>query len=179
MFCRITEDRLNGPGSLAERLRALPAHTPPPDGWDRLSRRLDARRHRLAMAGGGFALAASLLVAVGLVGLRPEPAPVAPAVTARSAAPEASTALAQLIARSQRLERELASARPQAVVWGSQRETRAALIEQRLRLVDAQLNFADPDSAERLWRDRVRLMNALVDLHRSEAPALHYASYQY
>lgn len=178
MFCRVSEDHLSGPGSLGERLRALPAHAPPPDGWSRLSRRLDARRGRSAIVGGSLALAASLLVAVGLVGLRPEPAPGVMAPV-RSATPAAAPQLAQLISRSQRLEHELAAARPQAVVWSSGRETRAAMIEQRLRRIDAQLNFADASSAERLWRDRVRLMNALVELHRSEAPALHYASYQY
>jgi hypothetical protein len=44
--------------------------------------------------------------------------------------------------------------------------------------VDARLNYGGSDSAE-LWRDRVRLMKALVELHQPEAPALQYASYQY
>jgi hypothetical protein len=65
------------------------------------------------------------------------------------------------------------------VVWNSGRETRVAAIEQRLRLIDAQLNYADSDSAETLWRDRVRLMNALVELHKPQEPGLMYASYQY
>ena len=174
MFCRISEDHLNGPGSLAERLRALPAYTPPSGGWMRLDARLAARRRRYAMAGGGFALAASVLVAVGLVGLRPD----------RTSSPDAaarapSAQVAQLISRSQTLERELAYARPQTVVWSSGREARAAALEQKVRVIDAQLNYAHSDSAERLWRDRVRVMNALVELHQPQAPALQYASYQY
>jgi len=56
---------------------------------------------------------------------------------------------------------------------------RAALLEQRLRVIDAQLNVAEPGSAEPLWRERVRTMNALVELHEPQAPALQYASYQY
>jgi hypothetical protein len=65
-------------------------------------------------------------------------------------------------------------------VWGSGRDARAALIEQQLRFIDAQLTVADdPGSAERLWRQRVAAMDALVNLHRNEAPALQYASYQY
>ena len=62
MFCRISEDHLSGPGSLGERLRALPSFTPPPGGWARLQARRHAARRRFAMAGGGLALAASLLV---------------------------------------------------------------------------------------------------------------------
>lgn len=170
MFCRISEDGLT-PGGLPARLRALPAFAPPPGGWLDLQRRLRARRRRFAMAGGGFALAASLLVAVGLVGVRPDAPP--------AAIPAASKEVAQLISRSQNLERQLSSARPQVAVWSSGRDARASMIEQRVRMIDAQLNVADPESAARLWRDRVRLMNALVELHQPEEPALQYASYQY
>ena len=165
---------------LQERLRALPAYTPPPGGWYRMDARLNARRRNYAIAGGGFALAASVLVAVGLVGLRPEVAPPAPGTTTVVvAAPAASPAVQELIARSQALERELSAARPQVAVWNTSRDTRAALLEQELRRVDSQINFADPQSAEQLWRYRVKLMNALVELHEPEAPALQYASYQY
>jgi len=177
MFCRISEDHLNGPGSLAERLRALPAFAPPPGGWERLNRRRHAQRRRYVAAGGGLALAASLLVAIGLVGLKPDRAPALGGGLA--ATPAAKREVAQLISRSQNLERELSSARPQVAVWNSGQDARATLLEQRLRLIDAQLNVARPDSAERLWRERVRVMNALVDLHQTEAPALQYASYQY
>ena len=172
---------------LPERLRALPAYTPPPGGWRRLDERLNARRRNYAVAGGGFALAASVLVAVGLVGLRPDPAPqgapgsrgalVASAEPAR--APETSPAVAQLIGRSQALERQLASARTQVAVWNTGRDNRALWLETELRRVDARLAFAEPKDAEALWDRRVQLMNALVNLHETEAPALQYASYQY
>lgn len=181
MFCRISEDHLSGPGSLAERLRALPSFTPPPGGWTRLERhRAAQRRRRYAAAGGGLALAASVLVAVGLVGLRPDPQPTFGGGFAGPAArPAAQREVAQLISRSQNLERQLQSARPQVAVWSSNRDARAALLEQRLRVIDAQLNVAEPGSAEPLWRERVRTMNALVELHEPQAPALQYASYQY
>ena len=175
------------PGPLPERLRALPALAPPPGGWRQMDQRLNARRRNYAIAGGGFALAASVLVAVGLVGLRPEPAPqVAPGASAIVAAaepqrraPELSPALAQLIGRSQALERELAHVRPQVAVWNTGRDNRAMLLETELRRVDGQLAFAESQDAEALWRRRVMLMNALVELHEAEAPALQYASYQY
>jgi hypothetical protein len=178
---------MSNPSPLPERLRALPAFTPPPGGWNALSQRLSARRRNFALAGGGFALAASVLAAVGLVGLRPDVVPPAvnPAgneaateVAVRSA-PPASPAVAQLIGRSQQLERQLAYVRPQVAVWNTSRDNRALLIETELRRVDAQLNFAEPPDAEGLWRRRVGLMNALVELHEAEAPAMQYASYQY
>ncbi|MGQ0586008.1 MAG: hypothetical protein ACT4PK_02255 [Gammaproteobacteria bacterium] len=182
MFNRINEDRLN-PDPLPARLRALPAFTPPAGGWARLDARLSARRRNYAMAGGGFALAASVLVGVGLVGLRPESAPPpasqATVVATAPAAPRVSPAVTQLIQRSQALERELAAVRTQVAMWDTNRDTRAGLLEQELRRVDAQINFADTESAEQLWRYRVKLMNALVELHEPEAPALQYASYQY
>ena len=181
MFCRISEDNLNDPGSLPARLRALPAYAPPSSGWSDLASRMAAKRRRFYAVSTGFALAASVAVAVSVALIRP--APLAPAASepAGFAARTASTEVAQLIDRSQALERELATARPQVVVWTSGREARATAIEQRLRMIDAQLNYADSDSAETLWRDRVKLMNALVDLHKpqAQAPGLMYASYQY
>lgn len=174
MYCRISEIHVNlsDPGSLPARLRALPALAPPAGGWRRMQARLASRRRRLAVAASGFALAASVVVAASVALLRPA-AP--PAGGDAAAQPE----VARLIARSQTLERELASARPQVAVWTSGRETTAAALEQRVRLIDAQLNYAGPESAARLWRDRVKVMNALVQLHEDEGPAPQYASYQY
>ena len=182
MFYRISEAHLSGPNSLGERLRALPSFTPPPGGWARLERRRAVdRRRRYAAAGGGLALAASVLVAIGLVGLKPDPAPSFGGgfAATSSGSPAAQREVAQLISRSQNLERELQTARPQVAVWSSSREARATMLEQRLRVIDAQLNVADSEAAQRLWRDRVKLMNALVELHQPQEPALQYASYQY
>lgn len=169
-FHRISEDRLNE--LLPRRLQGLDSFVPPAGGWSRLDARLTARRRLRLAAGSSLALAASVFVAIGLAGLRPDLVAPRP-----GAAPNPE--VAHLITRSQALERELSSARPQAAVWTSGRETRAAVLEQRLRLVDQQLNFADGSDAERLWRDRVSLMNALVELHEPQAPALQYASYEY
>jgi hypothetical protein len=169
--------------SLPERLRALPRFTPPAGGWSAMNARLAARRRNYAVAGGGFALAASILVAVGLVAIRPDAVPPAqqPDKTVVVMASEVAPELRQLISRSQALERELSSLRPQVAVWNTGRDSRAMLLETELRRVDAQLNFAEPGAAEALWRRRVQLMHALVRLHdtETEAPALQYASYQY
>jgi hypothetical protein len=185
MFCRISES-MSHPNPLPERLRALSRFSPPAGGWAEMNRRLHARRRNYAIAGGGFALAASVLVGVGLVSLRPDagvPAAAPGAVASRAAPRPMSPALAQLISRSQTLERELSSLRPQVAVWDTDRDTRALLLETELRRVDEQLNFPESSekASEQLWRRRVRLMNALVELHETgnEAPALQYASYQY
>jgi capsule polysaccharide export protein KpsE/RkpR len=174
---------MNHSNPLPERLRALPAYTPPAGGLAELNRRLHARRRNFAVAGGGFALAASVLVAVGLVGMRPDTvAPIgAPVQTQVASTPvrQVSPAVAQLISRSQALERQLAYVRPQVAVWNTGRDTRAMFLETELRRVDQELNFAEAADAEALWSRRVQLMHALVDLHDNEAPALQYASYQY
>lgn len=185
MYCRISEDSMNhsDPASLPSRLRALPGYTPPPGGWSRLSRRLDARRRRFVAAGAGLALAASLLAAVGLVLVQPQsPGPAAPqggARTMTAAATPSGRDVAELIRASQRLEQRLARARPQVAVWDTPRVRTVESLESNLRLVDAQIAYADGRDTERLWRERVELMDALVTTHESQAPALHYASYQY
>lgn len=168
--------------NLPQRLRALPNFDPPAGGWQQLSARMDARRRRWLAGTGGLALAASVLVAVGLVGLRPVTDPPAPApISVATHTAPAAVQVAQLINRSQRLESQLLRARPQVAVWDSGRARRAALLERELSLVDARLGYsgADPAEVEKLWSTRVALMNALLKLHQNEAPALQYASYQY
>lgn len=167
--------------NLPERLRALPAYDPPAGGWQRLSANLDVRRRRWVTAGGGLALAASVLVAVGLGALRPLTETVEPPRASQQATLTAPAELAQLIGRSQRLETQLRQARPQVAVWGSGRARQAEMLERELSLVDAHLSYAAANPAElrQLWRTRVQLMNALLALHQNEAPALQYASYQY
>jgi len=175
----ISSNELN---SLPARLRGLRDFDPPAGGWQRLQRRTRMRRVQ-AWAGGGLALAASVLLGVGLslgIGVK-QPATVPLIETAQQTASNAD--IHQLISTSQRLEQRLARVRPRVAVWDSTREARADELEQRVMAVDAQLNYyaSDPRSAETLWRNRVELMNALVDLHQPQArePALQYASYQY
>ena len=174
----ISSNELN---SLPARLRALRDFDPPAGGWERLQQRTRARR-RMAYAGGGLALAASLLLGIGLslgVGVR-QPATVPRIEIAQQTASNAD--INRLISTSQQLEQRLARVRPQVVVWDSSRETRAAELEQQLTAVDAQLNYtADRGNAETLWRNRIELMNALVNVHKQQPrePALQYASYQY
>ncbi|MFP5307849.1 MAG: hypothetical protein ACLGI7_18765 [Gammaproteobacteria bacterium] len=144
---------------LADQLRALPAFDPPTDAWPRLQRALSAApaRRRYRRLGAGLALAASVLVAVGVEQARRAPTAVAPG----------DAALQQLMQRSHALEDDLARLRPQVVVWDARYAAVAESIENRLAVVDLQLNYAEPDGAQRLWQDRVALMTRLVETHRA------------
>src|SRR5690606_24421386 len=70
----------SAPGTWGEAFAALPAETPPRDGWQRVSRQLATRRRARLPAWAGLAAAAGLLLALGLwTGLRPlAPTPASP-----------------------------------------------------------------------------------------------------
>jgi len=90
-------------------------------------------------------------------------------------APEAARGsdLATLMAQSQQLERRVARhGTPESVEWGA---SRRALV---YRIADLDRELAplsidpsrDPVRAERLWRERVALMQSLAELDRADAP---------
>ena len=144
--------------TLKEALKALTPFDPPVDGWQRLQRALPAtpqRRNRRLAA--GLALAASVLVAIGAA-LR-LPVPQRPTALDRD--------IAALMLQSRSLEQDLARLRPQVAVWNAGYEAAAQAIEGRLAVVDVQLNHAQPESARRLWRDRVALLDSLVETHQA------------
>jgi hypothetical protein len=143
----------------SEALRPLPDFAPPPGGWLDLQRRRRRQAQRRVALGGGLALAASLLLALGL---RPTP-DVTPAAEPAE--------IAQLIQRSRELEQTLAALRPRARGWNETLASTAALLQDELAVVDLQLNYADAGGATRLWQDRVALMNQLVHTHQSAAAA--------
>lgn len=155
------------PSALGERLRALPEPPPPSAGWAAMQARMDRqarqRRHRFAA---GFAMAASLLVAVALWW------PAIPPGEIIESPPQSE--LARLIGESGALERELAAARPRVVVWDSRREARVEALQRDLTLVDVQLNYVnaghESGQAEALWQRRVALMSQLVNLHEAATP---------
>jgi hypothetical protein len=153
------EDRLQ------ERLRALPTFKPQTDGWPALAQTLRARKqHRVRVA---FALAASVLVSFSAVLLLPKPEPIARSSPARATNPPAPQEVAQLMARSRALENHLAQMRESVPVWDERSAARTAAIEGELSLVDLQLSYAEPRNAQRLWRDRVDLLDKLVRTHQN------------
>jgi hypothetical protein len=87
--------------------------------------------------------------------------------------------LEDIIARSQSLEGAIQAYNPDRRVTDGRTAMVAASLEERLARVDRQLqlvDFADQSvrqqEALRLWRERVGLLNALVDVHATRARAV-------
>lgn len=169
--CRAELDRLD---QRAARLRALPPLLP---ARSRLAdvqagfRRHRLRRRLMAGAIGGLALAATLAVAVvwGPLGNR----------SARELAEQEE--LENIIARSRQLERVIEDYNPDRRVTDGRTAVVTASLEDRLARVDRELqlmNLMDQrvrsQEAIRLWRERVGLLDALVDVHATGARFVRY-----
>jgi hypothetical protein len=158
-------------------LRSLPEISPPDDLWPVIESDLRLQRNRRATvyrAAGGLAVAAAVVLAVGLV-LREPPAgpaaqPVQPVASTATAAPVAARGgseaasparLDALIAMSQRLERRLRHIRTEAGRLPAQAVVYQVELEDLVVQVDEELSRT-PDSMA-LWSQRVDL---LVDLER-------------
>jgi hypothetical protein len=162
------------------RLRELPQFDAPPDTWSRISRRVARPGERIGRAN---RMAVAVAAAVGLLTVMmlvirddgPQTAAVAERESAQAqvdAPPEAP--VAALIAQSQELE-QLLHALPQRPLI-ERVSTAATLdtIEQRIQWLDFQLSYApdgsfDDAQAQRLWRERVELMDSLVKVRYAEA----------
>lgn len=169
-LCRAELDRLD---QRVARLRALPTLAPARNRFAevRALARADRRRRRAVVFSlSGLALAA--IVALAVV-LRPGTAgSPAPALTEQQE-------LEDIIARSQSLEGAIEAYDPDRRVTDGRTAMVAASLEERLARVDRQLqlvDFADQSvrqqEALRLWRERVGLLNALVDVHATRARAV-------
>ena len=165
--CRAELDRLH---QRVARLRALPTLRPARDRFAAVRTQLvaDRRKRQVRWAGlGGLALAAS--VALFMV-VQPGPN------TAGAAEAALSNELLETITRSQQLERALVAIGPENRVLDSRTAVITGRLEDRLQLVDRDLQAAGLMSQEgrlreqlRLWRERVGLLDALVDVHVTRA----------
>ena len=161
--CRAEMDRLD---QRVARLRALPALRPTRDRWPLLAARVreDRRRRRLRTGGlAGLAAAASLALALGLGSARP-------------IAAAGQQEIRQAMARSQALESALSQYDPEARVLDGRTAGIAQELEDRIARVDRELEMAEllgretrDDRLLRLWRERVGLLDALVDVHVTRA----------
>ena len=161
--CQAELDRLH---QRVARLKALPPLRPARDRWPETASRFRAerrrRRGRLAgLAGLATAAALALVVAIG----RPEPA-----------ADPTIEQLSQAMERSQALESALSAYNPQARVLDGRTARMAQELEDRIARVDRQLEAtellrqqAPEDDLLKLWRERVGLLDALVDVHVTRA----------
>lgn len=158
-------------------LRSLPEIVPPDDLWPAIETGLRRRRERRAVlyrSAGGLALAATVVLAVGLVLREPPGGPAVPSLQPDSptAAAQSGNAIGEgetaapdqldaLIAMSQRLEGRLRHIRAEVGGLPAQAVVYQVELEDLVVQVDEELSRA-PDSVA-LWSQRVDL---LVDLER-------------
>jgi len=165
--------------ALREKLRGLPVQSPQGDPWPHIVARAGATAESAAGRRGfpspawPLALAASVLVAVLAAVLWPASQPKAP-VAVELDQPATRTATRELVAESQRLEQLLRSVSHQPRVVNVGTADTIAQLEDRIALLDYGLSLGagtqlDPNDAEALWRQRVELMNSLVQVRAAQA----------
>jgi uncharacterized protein YdcH (DUF465 family) len=148
------------------RLKALPSLRPSRDRWPETAARFRAERLRRRTRQVGFAgLAAAASVALALTVLdRPQPVETNP------------NQITQAMERSQALETALSEYNSEARVLDGRTARIAQELEDRIALLDRRLEMTElsPEQARdqellRLWRERVGLLDALVDVHVTRA----------
>jgi hypothetical protein len=162
--CQAEMERLH---QRVARLKALPPLSPARDRWPGIATRVQAeRRHRRNRHAGlaGLAIAASIALAVG----------VAPLLSPKSSADRDQ--IEQIMARSRALEGALQGYNPEGRVLDGRTAGIAQELEDRIAGVDRELELTDllePRTREpallKLWRERVGLLDALVDVHVTRA----------
>jgi hypothetical protein len=162
--CRAELDRLH---QRVARLKALPSLRPPRDRWGQVADRVQAERRvrRNRSAGlAGLAAAASIALAVALG-----------SITGRGA-PSNTHEIDQAMERSRALESALDRFNPESRVLDGRTARFAQELEDRIARVDRELEMADlleqqarDSQLIRLWRERVGLLDALVDVHVTRA----------
>ena len=161
--CQAALERLH---QRVARLKALPALSPARDQWPRVAARVQAeRRRRRSRIGGiaGLAIAASVAVAL-----------VLPGTSGTSGA--AARQIEQAMERSQVLESALSQYNPEGHIIDGRTAGLAQGLEDRIARVDRELEMAELLEQQtreaqllKLWRERVGLLDALVDVHVTHA----------
>jgi hypothetical protein len=162
--CQLELDRLH---QRVARLKALPSLRPGRDRWPETAARVRAerRRHRNRLIGfSGLAAAASLALAL-----------AGPTVVPSTPKPN-SQELQQVMVRSQALETALSEISPENGVIDGRTAQMAQELEDRIARVDRALEVTElaPEQTTdqdllKLWRERVGLLDALVDVHVTRA----------
>jgi hypothetical protein len=184
--CRLEVDRHR---LIRQILRELPAVEPPADLWrtvavSSVASRPTARFHwasGVAIAA-SFVLGLALMMRIGGDGADPAKAPLetTPAATVSSLVkPGNGVSLAALQTRSQKLEALRAAMPRQPKVERAGTAMTIAELEDRIALVDLRLHAADTlglTEAQRhaLWKERVNLMQSLVQVEYSRLQAPGY-----
>lgn len=148
------------------RLKALPTLRPGRDRWPETRARYNAERRRRRTRTAGLAgLAAAASVALGIaVGDLSRPNEI----TAEQ--------LTQVMERSQVLESALSEFNPEARVLDGRTARIAGELEDRIARLDRELELTELQPQQgtdqdllKLWRERVGLLDALVDVHVTRA----------
>jgi hypothetical protein len=163
-LCRTEFERLH---QRVARLKALPALRPSRERWPAVLNRVRAegRRRRLRTGGlAALAAAASVALALGVSSLRTTEPGLHPAE------------IQQAMTRSQVLESALDRIDPENRMMDGQTAGIAQELEDRIARVDRELEMAELMEQQardvellRLWRERVGLLDALVDVHVTRA----------
>jgi anti-sigma factor RsiW len=162
--CRAEFERLH---QRVARLKALPSLRPARERWSAVLAqvRAERRRRRVRFGGfGGLAAAASVALVVGVGSLGEPESGLTPAE------------IQQAMVRSQALESALDRIDPESRVLDGRTAGIAQELEDRIARLDRELEMAElmerqARDAEllRLWRERVGLLDALVDVHVTRA----------
>ena len=181
MICALTADEH---AALRKGLRSLGDTMPPRAVWERIREQAEAEgllqtpagpRRRTWFIGAGVAAAAPL-AAVMLPGLLNPPAetfPVVPSELPTNTMATPLTTLQTLMVQSRQLETNLRSLPDEPSVMRAGTMATISNLEDRIAAIDYQLN--DPavqmslEDRELFWRERVRLMNSLLQLRYAQA----------
>jgi hypothetical protein len=166
--CRAEYERLR---QRQARLRALPTLRPARDRWPVVARRLAVERRRQLVQRAAVAISAIAALLLLAVSLRP----AAPASDVEGFAAEAQ--IADLMERSRALEAAIGAAQPDQRVVDGRTIGVATDLEARIADLDRMLEVQELDAPPgrgdmqrvQLWRERVGLLNALVDVHVTNA----------
>ena len=164
--CQICQTELDRLHQRVARLKALPTLRPGRERWPEAVAQFRAQRRqrRVRQVGlAGLAAAASVALAISLPD-RPQPVEANP------------NQISQVMERSQALESALSEYNSDGRVLDGRTARMAQELEDRIALLDRQLEMTElsPKQARdqellRLWRERVGLLDALVDVHVTRA----------
>jgi hypothetical protein len=161
--CREEVDRLH---QRQAALKALPALRPPRDRWPEVRAMAAAARRKRWWVGAGWSSLAAAAAVAALVGVR--------TLSHREPVAVGRLGLDSLVRESQKLEEALRLYDPTSRVLSGRAASTIAQLEDRIAVLDAQLaeaqrQGASPDELAGLWRQRVQLMGALVNVHVTRA----------
>ncbi|MEO8200846.1 MAG: hypothetical protein ABI679_10030 [Gemmatimonadota bacterium] len=166
--CEACQRELDKLHQRVARLKALPTVHPPRDMWQMVERRVRSERQSRRnkwMGLAGLAIAATVTLAV-----------VITEVSNPSELSASTAAIDTAKARSRELENVLSQYDPESRVIDGRTakiagdlEDRIADLDRQLQMTQMEKNVIQEEKVLRMWRERVGLLDALVDVHVTRA----------